>query len=114
MDGSEGPVETKKCPLCEKHIEVSKFRMHDIGCSRSNYKCKECGQCVPKAEREEHEEEEHATVTCQNCFFAAPKYKYKDHDLTCSMKPQACSYCDKIIQYTEMQDHINVCGTKTY
>ena len=30
----EGEVEYKKCPMCEKDIEKSKFRMHDIGCSR--------------------------------------------------------------------------------
>ena len=59
MEATEGPVETKRCPLCEKDIELAKFRMHDIGCSRANYKCKECNMCVPKAEREEHEEEEH-------------------------------------------------------
>jgi hypothetical protein len=33
--------------------------MHDIGCSRQNYKCKECNKCVPKAEKDEHEAEEH-------------------------------------------------------
>jgi DNA-directed RNA polymerase subunit RPC12/RpoP len=30
----EDPVETKRCGLCSKDIEVTKFRMHDIGCSR--------------------------------------------------------------------------------
>ena len=58
----EGPVEYKRCPLCDKDIEFSKFRMHEIGCSRQNYRCIECGMCVAKAEREEHEEEWHAVV----------------------------------------------------
>ena len=26
--------ETKHCNICDKDIEASKFRMHDIGCSR--------------------------------------------------------------------------------
>ena len=40
MEVSEGPpVETRRCPLCEKDIEISKFRMHEIGCARANYKC---------------------------------------------------------------------------
>ena len=30
----EGPVEYKRCGLCDKDIEASKFRMHEIGCSR--------------------------------------------------------------------------------
>jgi hypothetical protein len=40
-------------------MEASKFRLHEIGCARNNYKCKECGECVAKAEKEEHEEEAH-------------------------------------------------------
>ena len=76
--------ETKHCNICEKDIEVSKFRMHDIGCSRQNYKCKECGMCVPKAEKEEHDEEEHGDVKCEHCNFAAPKHKYGNHDDSCA------------------------------
>ena len=50
-------AETMRCPMCEKDIEKSKFRMHEIGCYRANYKCKQCGQCVPKEDKEEHDEE---------------------------------------------------------
>ena len=60
--------------MCGKDIEVAKFRMHEIGCSRANYKCKVCGMCVPKEDREEHEEEEHRVMKCINCDFSAPKY----------------------------------------
>lgn len=35
----EPQVETKKCGTCEREIEVSKIRMHEIGCARMNYKC---------------------------------------------------------------------------
>ena len=90
MDVSEGPVETKKCSLCEKDIEVPKFRMHEIGCLRSNYKCKECGMCVAKEDKEDHEEEEHAEMTCSNCNFTAPKYRYKNHSENCALKPKSC------------------------
>jgi hypothetical protein len=30
----EGAEETKRCNICDKDIEMSKYRMHDIGCSR--------------------------------------------------------------------------------
>ena len=56
--------ETKHCDICGKDIEASKFKMHTIGCARQNYKCMECGMCVAKADREEHEEEEHAEIVC--------------------------------------------------
>jgi len=38
VQGAE-PEETKKCGTCSREIELSKFRMHDIGCARNNYKC---------------------------------------------------------------------------
>ena len=87
MDIQEGAVETKMCPLCEKMIDVSKFKMHEIGCYRANYRCKECNMVVPKAEREDHEEEEHAIMTCAFCSFSAPKYKYGNHNDICVQKP---------------------------
>ena len=61
--------ETKICSNCEKPIELAKFRMHEIGCARNNYKCRECGEIVAKAEREEHEETAHKPVTCKFCPF---------------------------------------------
>lgn len=110
----EGPVETKRCPLCEKDIELAKFRMHEIGCARANYKCAECGMCVPKAEREEHEEEEHAVMTCAHCGFSAPKYRYKNHDENCALQPKTCEFCGIAVKVADWQDHYNLCGNKTY
>lgn len=83
----EEAAETKLCSICSQHIEVSKFRMHDIGCSRQNYKCKECGACVAKADKEDHEEEEHTKITCEHCEFSVIKFKYADHDTKCTKKP---------------------------
>jgi len=38
-------VETasKKCDVCEKDIDVAKFRLHEAQCARNNYKCTKCG-----------------------------------------------------------------------
>ena len=75
--------------------------MHDIGCSRQNYKCKECGQCVAKADKDDHEEEEHVILKCELCGFQAPKFKYKDHDQTCTNKPKQCEFCGKLIAFSD-------------
>ena len=73
----EGVVEeSKQCSNCERQIEVSKLRMHEIGCVRRYYKCKECGEVVAKAEREEHEEEAHKLIQCQYCQFSAIAAKF--------------------------------------
>lgn len=57
-------VETKVCSNCERPIEVSKIRMHEIGCARQFYKCQECGDVVAKADKEEHEAEAHKKMKC--------------------------------------------------
>ena len=61
---TETPVETKVCSTCKQPIEVSKFRIHEIGCARNNYICNICGDLVAKAEREEHESQAHTKVVC--------------------------------------------------
>lgn len=58
------PVQTKKCGTCEKEIDVTKFRIHEIGCARSNYKCPQCGEIVAKSDKEEHDKEAHTKVVC--------------------------------------------------
>ena len=58
------PVATKKCGTCEKEIDATKFRIHEIGCARSNYKCKKCGEIVAKAEKEDHDNEAHTKEPC--------------------------------------------------
>ena len=64
IEETPAPVETKMCVTCERPIELAKFRMHEIGCARSNYKCTICGDIVAKSEREEHDKEAHVKVVC--------------------------------------------------
>jgi len=45
--------------MCQKDIESAKFRLHEVACARMNYKCAKCGEIVPKADREQHEEDVH-------------------------------------------------------
>ncbi len=61
------PEPTKKCGTCEKEIELSKYRLHEMGCARNNYKCKQCGEIVAKADKEEHDKDAHTKVVCQYC-----------------------------------------------
>ena len=56
--------ETKCCSTCKRQIEVSKFKMHEIGCARNNYKCAVCGEIVAKVEKDDHDKEAHVKVKC--------------------------------------------------
>ena len=53
----------KTCSICEVQIDETKFRLHEIGCARNNYKCRECGEVVAKCDKEEHEAEAHVQVS---------------------------------------------------
>jgi hypothetical protein len=58
----EGEETLKTCSICDQQVPESKFRLHEIGCARSNYRCRECGVAVAKDEKEEHEAEAHVKV----------------------------------------------------
>ena len=76
-EGSLGAAETRLCGMCQKQIDVAKFRLHESACARMNYKCPKCGEIVLKAEREQHDEDEHSdkpVFTCDLCS----EYKTKD------------------------------------
>ena len=105
--------ETKQCSTCERAIELSKIRMHEIGCARNNYKCRECGEVVAKADREEHEEQAHRPVQCQYCPHAAPAAKFGNHEQNCDMRPKQCQYCEQEFKIEVWVDHVEACGTKT-
>ena len=57
-----GAAATKPCSVCGKAIEEPKHRIHEATCARNNYKCKECGEIVAKADKDHHESEMHAVV----------------------------------------------------
>ncbi|CDW86603.1 UNKNOWN [Stylonychia lemnae] len=110
---SDQPVETKTCSTCKKPIEVSKFRIHEIGCARNNYVCAVCGDLVAKAEKEEHDKEAHTKVACQYCKSEFEKRQFAGHEDSCFMRPQECRYCEQVIKYEDYERHVKYCGSKT-
>eukprot|EP00347_Sterkiella_histriomuscorum_P000644 403375053 len=106
---------TKVCSNCKKPIEMSKFRIHEIGCIRNNYKCGQCNEIVPKIEKDQHEKEFHSIVMCEFCNdFECEKMILNEHQQYCEMKPKECKYCELIMpQGPKYDDHIVFCGSKT-
>ena len=88
--------------------------MHDIGCSRQNYKCKQCGLCVAKADKEDHDAEAHADVVCPDCAFTAPKFRFGNHAEECKMKPKPCEFCEQVVPHLQFSAHYEQCGSKTF
>jgi DNA-directed RNA polymerase subunit RPC12/RpoP len=88
-------------------IEMSKFRMHDVGCARMNYKCKVCGEVVLKAEKDEHEAKAHAKVQCQYCQYSEIASKFGTHEERCELRPKPCQYCTKLFSFEKLLDHVD-------
>jgi len=61
--------------------------------------------CVPKCDKEEHEAEAHVNIVCPDCAFAAPSFKYANHPEVCKMKPKACEFCEKVVNFVEQESH---------
>ena len=59
----QAQVLTKPCGICQKPIEEPKLRIHEATCARNNYKCQQCGEVVAKAEKENHDLEQHTKVS---------------------------------------------------
>ena len=89
------------------------MRMHEIGCARNNYKCRECGEVVAKADREEHEANAHKLVKCQYCPFEQSAAKFGTHEELCDMRPKQCQWCEQTFSIERWVDHEEACGTKT-
>lgn len=50
-EAKQGPIaESKACSLCQKQIELAKFKLHDVMCHRMNFKCQTCGAVANKKE----------------------------------------------------------------
>ena len=109
----EPAEEQKKCPTCERMIDLSKFRMHDIGCARANYKCKVCGEVVPKADKEDHEANAHKKIVCQYCQYSEIASVFGNHEERCELKPKQCEFCQKMFAFEKFIDHVEMCGTRT-
>jgi DNA-directed RNA polymerase subunit RPC12/RpoP len=105
--------ESKLCKNCERNIELSKFRMHEIQCARINYKCGECGMIVAKTDKEDHEREAHVQIKCQYCAFEAGKLKFGNHEDRCELRPKPCDYCKQIFKIERWCDHVEQCAVKT-
>lgn len=101
------------CRNCERQIEVSKHRMHEVQCARMNVKCKECGEVVSKEDKEEHDAKAHVPVKCQYCSYSAPASKFGRHEETCEMKPRPCRYCEQVFKIERHGDHEDTCGAQT-
>jgi hypothetical protein len=70
---------------------------------------------VAKADKETHEAEEHKIQTCiHGCGFQAMKSELASHSASCEMQPVACKICSQPQKPNEMNEHLQLCGSKTY
>ena len=111
IDSTANQEETKTCGVCQKEIDKAKFRLHEVACARNNYKCDKCGEVVPKADREQHEEDVHTEkpdIVCPQCN----EFKAKSKDIIakhgkdeCLNRFVKCEYCPREVELLKMEEH---------
>ncbi|CDW91546.1 UNKNOWN [Stylonychia lemnae] len=108
------PANFKACSICGKDIEEPKYRIHEATCARNNFKCQDCGEIVPKADKDHHITEFHTQTPCEYCkTFTADKKSLAGHLNMCSMRPKQCLYCEMNLGGEKYLEHLNYCGSKT-
>eukprot|EP00347_Sterkiella_histriomuscorum_P023509 403334376 len=111
---TQADVKLKSCSICGKDIEEPKYRIHEATCARNNYRCPQCGEVVPKGDKDHHDQENHVQIPCQYCKnFAADKKGLQVHEQQCDMQPRQCLFCEIKVAGDKYNEHLTYCGSKT-
>jgi hypothetical protein len=110
---SNSLIEFTECENCLRPVPKAGYTTHSINCKRNMYRC-ECGMVVRNAEKQKHEDEEHAMKTCE-CGENVPAYKMEEHlSRRCPLRIEFCQFCDVPVSSSDLFEHEQACGSRTY
>jgi len=88
--------------------------MHEIHCRRHIILCEHCQEPIPRSEQEQHYNEFHAKVPCEQCHTSIAKDALEVHmDKECHKRPVKCEFCELPMPKSEHNTHIGYCGSRT-
>jgi len=87
------------------------MQLHKIHCERNFFRCKECNEPIPIAEKEKHQQEVHQPKPCPDCGQLITPALFSMHD--CPKRPKICQFCEAHIPSDQFADHITQCSSRT-
>ena len=98
----------------KKMIEESKLPIHEGYCYRNIRKCELCEEMIDVNNKQEHIEEMHTKVKCEQCSADFDKNKLEDHKKNqCPMRKKHCEYCNLDVSVKDFSVHVASCGSRT-
>lgn len=105
---------TRVCDCCKKAVAKANFALHESHCRRFLVLCPDCDENVPRSELETHREEQHTQVRCPKCRKKMERRLLAEHEEEeCVARLQACDYCELEMAWSELQEHVVACGSRT-
>ena len=89
-------------------MKVSEKENHR--CKLDDFEC-ECGEVVNSKDKESHNQQFHALMTCPTCNENMVGYLMKYHD--CPKKPIQCQFCEAYFAIDLFTEHLVMCSSRT-
>jgi hypothetical protein len=94
-------------------IGVSKLPIHEGYCRRNIKKCEECDEMIDINHKQDHFDEVHKKVKCDQCGTELEVKKMEGHPAVCPNRKQICTYCNLEVMVRELATHTSHCGSRT-
>lgn len=94
-------------------IGKSKLPIHEGYCYRNIKKCTDCDEMIDINSKEEHFEEHHKKVACDQCGKEMEVKQLQTHGSVCPNRKQMCTYCNLEVLARDIATHTSHCGSRT-
>jgi hypothetical protein len=111
--GTEPPSGSSQCGHCLRWIPAAALTLHQLQCSRLNWRCSLCNFVCPIAEKDRHHSIAHATVRCECGFESEGDLVALHREFECHLRPFSCPYCNLSMPQNQRATHLSSCGART-